>query len=187
MLQTPFESQQPVQNDEQLTPASAGEAGALQILIGSVGAWASGPHVSPRVTQSVSDVQSWSGPIAVAGHGPGWQLVVIMMVPQHTSFRGHSVVVVQATPETPLLLELAPPLEPPTAPLLLTTGPPLLELPLTTPPPPPLADPLPEGGSELLAPSASLSAPASEAVRSLPPQADTPASTAATPRNVDMR
>jgi hypothetical protein len=87
MLQTPFESQHPVQNDEQLIPASTG--GALQILMGSVGATASGPHVSPRVRQSVSDVQSWIGPIGVEGHGPSWQLVVIMMVAQQTSLPGH--------------------------------------------------------------------------------------------------
>jgi hypothetical protein len=87
MLQTPFESQHPVQNDEQLIPASTG--GALQILMGSVGATASGPQVSPRVRQSVSDVQSWIGPIGVEGHGPSWQLVVIMMVAQQTSLPGH--------------------------------------------------------------------------------------------------
>jgi hypothetical protein len=87
MLQTPFKSQHPVQNDEQLIPASTG--GALQILMGSVGATASAPHVSPRVRQSVSDVQSWIGPIGVEGHGPSWQLVVIMMVAQQTSLPGH--------------------------------------------------------------------------------------------------
>ena len=60
-----------------------------QILMGSVGATASGPHMSPRVRQSVSDVQSWIGPIGVEGHGPSWQLVVIMMVAQQTSLPGH--------------------------------------------------------------------------------------------------
>ncbi len=185
MLHTPFESQHPVQNDEQLIPASTG---ALQILMGSVGATASAPHVSPRVRQSVSDVHSWIGPISVDGHGPRWQLVVIVTVPQQASPLRHSAVVVQVSPEAPLLLELAPPLEPPTAPLLLTMVPPLLELPLTTPPPPPVVDPLPEGGSELFAtPSASLDSPASEALSSLPPHADTPASATATPSNVNTR
>jgi hypothetical protein len=92
---------------------------------------------------------------------------------------------VHVTPEAPLLLEVAPPLEPPTAPLLLellATVPPLLELPLTAPPPPPL-----KGGSVLFAPSASLDSPASEALSSLPPHAETPATAMATPSNVNTR
>ena len=92
------------------------------------------------------------------------------------------------TPEAPLLLEVAPPLEPPTAPLLLTTVPPLLELllatvpPLLELPPPPL-----KGGSVLFAPSASLDSPASDALSSLPPHAETPATAMTTPSNVNTR
>ena len=78
--------------------------------------------------------------MAVVAHGPRWQIVVIMIVAQHTSPAAHPVEVVHVTPDAPLLLlELPPPLElPPTKAL-----PPLLALPptidpLLDPPPPPL-------------------------------------------------
>jgi len=56
----------------------------LQTLIGSVGATASGPQVSPAVKQSADVPHSWMGPMGVDGHGPAWQLVVIEIVPQQT-------------------------------------------------------------------------------------------------------
>jgi hypothetical protein len=186
MVQTAFVSQHPVHVVAQLgLPASM--VGALQILIGSVGAAAIGPHVSPRVKQSAVDVQSWSGPIAVVGHGPSWQAVVIMIVAQHTSPRRHVVEVVHVTPDAPLLLlELPPPLELPP-----TEFPPLLALPptidpLLDPPPPPLDPPLLELGLATGTAFAS-SLPASGTVSSLPPQADRARAARAATGNADPR
>jgi len=69
----------------------------LQTLIGSVGAAASGPQVSPAVKQSADVPHSWIGPMAVDGHGPAWHIVVIEIVPQQTSPVGQSDDIVHAT------------------------------------------------------------------------------------------
>ncbi len=80
-LQTPIGSQQPVHVAEQLPPSVVG---ALQTLIGSVGATASEPQMSPGVLHSAVDTQSWTGPMGVIGHGPDTQAVVVNVAAQHT-------------------------------------------------------------------------------------------------------
>jgi hypothetical protein len=80
-LQTPCASQQPVHVVEQIPPSIVG---TLQDLTGSVGRRGSGPHWAPGVLHSADDVQSWTGPRGVIGHGPDVQAVDNDIVPQHT-------------------------------------------------------------------------------------------------------
>jgi hypothetical protein len=193
MVQMPDVSQQPVHVVEQLgLPASTAAVGEVQILTGRVGACGIGPHVSPGATHSAVDVQSWRGPMGDEGHGPRWQAVVIMIVPQHTAPARHIAELVHVIPDAPLLLLELPPLLalPPT-----TTFPPLLALPpvidpLLDPPPPldsPLLEPalLPIG--TLLASSTTLDASDSEAVSSLPPHPKSANVATATTRSAGPR
>ena len=127
--------------------------------------------------------------MAVVAHGPRWQIVVIMIVAQHTSPAAHPVEVVHVTPDAPLLLlELPPPLElPPTKAL-----PPLLALPptidpLLDPPPLPLDPPLLELGPIGTAFTSSLPASGPGTPSSLPPHADSAKAAKAATRNSDPR
>ena len=176
--QAPVESQHPPPHSAaQPEPASA--VGLPQILMGSVGAKGTGPHVSPWVKHSESDEQSWRGPMADDGQGPTWQLVVVEIVPQHTSPLGQVARLVQVTPpaplevapmDPPLVLDPPPVLDPP----LLLENPPLLETPPLVPtvPPPPLI-PLSSPCEPPPAPSPlDASAPGAELANSLPPHAD---------------
>ena len=127
--------------------------------------------------------------MAVEGHGPRWQVVVIVTMAQHTSPAGHAVELVHVTPDAPLLLlELPPPLElPPTKGL-----PPLLALPPTVdplldPPPPPLDPPLLELGPIGTAFASSLPASGPGTASSFPPHADSAKAARAATRNSDPR
>jgi hypothetical protein len=189
MVQTSFVSQQPVHVVAQLgLPAST--VGAVQILTGSVGAAGIGAQVSPRAKHSADDVHSWSGPMGVVAHGPRWQVVVIVIMAQHTSPAGHPVELVHVTPDAPLLLlEAPPPLE-----LPITEFPPLLALPptidpLLDPPPLPLDPPLLELGLSPVGTAFASSFPASGpgTVSSLPPHADSAKAAKAATRNSDPR
>jgi hypothetical protein len=129
--------------------------------------------------------------MGVVVHGPRWQIVVIVIMAQHTSPAEHAVELVHVIPDAPLLLlELPPPLELPP-----TKGfPPLLALPptidpLLDPPPLPLDPPLLELGLSPTGTPFASSLPASGpgTVSSLPPQADSAKAAKAATRNSDPR
>jgi hypothetical protein len=206
--QVPLVSQQPLVHvvGRQVGPASAG---ALQIMMGSVGAKGSGPQRVPGARHSAVDVQSWIGPRGVdAVHGPTRHSVAIRPLAQQTAPVGQSEALMQAMDASGLLaplLELppkAPLLAPPIPPLLLAPPfgpplPPLLDPPILPPLDPPLLPLLPAAappavgsprGVGTFAPSAALDGPASDSdtVNSLPPHAAIGRKTT-TARSVDAR
>jgi hypothetical protein len=50
----------------------------------SDGSIANGPQVSAAERHSADTPHSWSWPNIVVGHGPAWQLEVMLTAPQHT-------------------------------------------------------------------------------------------------------
>jgi len=71
---------------------------ALHSMTGSEGSAGIGPQVSPFTKHSAADAQSWIGPIGVDGHGPAWQVVIWLMLPQQISPVAHPAALVQVTP-----------------------------------------------------------------------------------------